>query len=97
MQSIWWPGLQLEKAQAEIGLLKEELATLHEEGKSLRLQLDEVKAATVNAISEYQSSEEMAASSRPFMMKVTRRPQRLSHILWRPYARTGTWVSSVRI
>ena len=51
---------ELEKARAKIGLFKRGLASLLEEGRSLRLKLDEVKAATANAVSEYQSSKEMA-------------------------------------
>ena len=51
---------ELEKARAKIGMFKRELARLLEEGRSLRLKLDEVKAAAANAVSEYQSSEEMA-------------------------------------
>ena len=51
-----------EKAQAEIGLLKRELARLYEESRSLKLQLKKAKATATaaNAVSEYQSSEEMA-------------------------------------
>ena len=44
---------ELEKAWAEIGLLKGELTKLHKEGRSLRLQLDEAKAVVTNAASEY--------------------------------------------
>ena len=51
----------LEKAQVEIGLLKGELARLHMESKSFKLQLEEAKTAATNTISEYQSSVEMAA------------------------------------
>ena len=43
----------LEKAQAEIGLLKGELAKLHTDSKLLKLQLKEAKAAVANAVSEY--------------------------------------------
>ena len=57
---------ELEKAQAEIGLLKGQLARLHEEGRLLRLQLDEAKAEAANAVFEYQSSEEMAALKQTF-------------------------------
>ena len=52
-------SVELEKAQAEIRLLKGELARLHKEGRSLRLQLEEAKATTANEVSEYQSSEEI--------------------------------------
>ena len=52
---------ELEKARAEIWLLKGELARLHEESRSLRLQLDKAKATMANVVSEYQSSEEMTA------------------------------------
>ena len=34
---------ELDKGQAEIGLLKEELTRLHKEGRPLRHQLDEAK------------------------------------------------------
>ena len=57
---------ELEKTWTDIGLLKGELARLYEEGRLLRLQLDEVKAATANAVSEYQSSEEMATFKKTF-------------------------------
>ena len=45
----------LEKAQAEIRLLKGELARLYEESRSLKLQLEEGKTAAANVIAEYQS------------------------------------------
>ena len=51
----------LEKAQAEVELLKGELAILHAENRSLKVQLEEAKVAAANAISEHQSSVEMAA------------------------------------
>ena len=47
---------ELEKTQAENGLLNEELSRLNEEGRSLKLQWDEARVAAANAISEYQSS-----------------------------------------
>ena len=43
----------LEKAQAEIGLLKGELTKLHVENRSLKLQLEEAKIASANMDSEY--------------------------------------------
>ena len=52
---------ELDKTRAKIGLLKGQLARLHEEERSLKLQLDEAKAATANVVSEYQSSEDMAS------------------------------------
>ena len=51
----------LEKAQAKIELLKGELARLHAENRSLKVQLEEAKATTINTVSEYQSLVEMAA------------------------------------
>ena len=51
---------ELEKAHTEIGQLKGELSGLLEEVRSLRPQLEQAKATTANAVSEYQSSEEMA-------------------------------------
>ena len=54
-----------EQVQAEVGLLKGELAQLHAEKRSLQTQLNEAKeevgTAAAKAISEYQSSAEMAA------------------------------------
>ena len=44
---------ELEKTQAKIGLLKGELAKLHKESKSLRLQLEEAKIVAANADFEY--------------------------------------------
>ena len=52
---------RLERAQAEVELLKEELTRLYAENRSLKDQLEGAKAAAVNAVSEYQSSAEMAA------------------------------------
>ena len=56
---------KFERAQAEIRMLKEELAQLHAENRSLQEQLneakDEAKAAAAKAISKYQSSAEMVA------------------------------------
>ena len=52
---------ELKKAQVEIGLLKGEVARHHKEGRSLRLQLEQAKVVAANAVSKYQSSEEMAA------------------------------------
>ena len=54
-----------EKVQDELGLLKEELARLHAENRSLQTQLNEAKeeagTAAAKAVSEYQSSAKMAA------------------------------------
>ena len=52
------------RVQAELGLLKGELAWLHAENKSLQGQLNRAKdeaEVTANAVSEYQSSAKMAA------------------------------------
>ena len=43
----------LKNAQAEIGLLKGELAKLHVENRSLKLQLEEAKIASANMVFEY--------------------------------------------
>ena len=51
---------RFEKAQAEVGLLKGELARLHADNRSLKDQLGEAKAATANAVFEYQPSAKMA-------------------------------------
>ena len=51
----------LERAQAEIGLLKGELTRLYAENRSLKVQLEEANATVANAVFEYQSSAEMAA------------------------------------
>ena len=50
-----------ERAKAEIGLLKRELAYLHAENKSLQNHLSEAKADAAKVISEYQSSAKMVA------------------------------------
>ena len=54
-----------EQVQAEVGLLKEELARLHAKNRLLQTQLneakEEVRIAATKAVSEYQSSVEMAA------------------------------------
>ena len=47
---------RLERAQAEVGLLKGELARLHSDNKSLKDQLEEAKVAAANIVSKYQSS-----------------------------------------
>ena len=52
---------RFERAQAEIRLLKRELARLHANNRSLQDQLREAKATAAKAASEYQSSVEMAA------------------------------------
>ena len=52
---------ELEKAQAEIGELRGELTKFREEVRSLRPQLKQAKAATVNVFSEYQSLDKMVA------------------------------------
>ena len=54
-----------EQAQAEVELLKGELARLHVDNTSLQTQLneakEEVRTTAVKAVSKYQSSAEMAA------------------------------------
>ena len=56
---------RFERAQAEVGLLKGELARLHVENKSLQDQLnvtkDEVGVTASNVVSEYQSLIKMAS------------------------------------
>ena len=52
---------KFERAQAKVGLLKGELARLHTDNRSLYDQLDKAKATATKAVSEYQSSVEMAA------------------------------------
>ena len=52
---------RFERVQVEVGLLKGELAKLHSNNKSLQDQLGEAKAEATKAVSEYQSSTEMAA------------------------------------
>ena len=56
---------RFERAQAEVRLLKRELARLHAENRSLQDQLNEAKdeagAAATKAVFEYQSLAEMVA------------------------------------
>ena len=51
---------RFKRAQAEVGLLKGELATLHVDSRSLKDKLGEAKAVAANTVSEYQSSTKMA-------------------------------------
>ena len=44
---------RLERAQAELALLKGELASLHVDSRSLKDQLEETKVAAANVVSEY--------------------------------------------
>ena len=57
--------MKYERVQDELGLLKRELARLDADNRSLKSQLNETKeevgTAAAKAISEYQSSAEMAA------------------------------------
>ena len=52
---------RLESTQAKVWLLKGELVRLHTNNRSLKDQLGEAKVVAANAVSEYQSSVEMAA------------------------------------
>ena len=70
---------RLERAQAEIGLLKGELARLYMKNRSMEVQLEEAKVAAANTVYEYQSSAEMVALKQTFITRLTRRLRSLLH------------------
>ena len=78
--------MELKKAWAEIGQLGGELTRLREEVRSLRPQLEQEKTATANAVSEYQTSEEMVVLKKSLLKEASRKVHMLSHITWQPRA-----------
>ena len=81
---------KFERSQAKVELLKGELARLHVDNRSLYVQLDEAKATATKAVSEYQSSAEMAILKQTIQMRLSRRPLSLSSIPRRLSIRTRT-------
>ena len=87
---------ELEKARVEVRQLGEELTRLREEVRSLRPQLEQAKVATTKSVSEFQASEEMAATKKPSYERASKHVRVPLHTPWRRSTSIGTWPSLVR-
>ena len=80
----------MEKAQAKVGLLKGELGRLHEVSWLLKLQLEEAKATGLKRSLSPSPRRRWLHLGRLSMMRLTRRPWRLSRTLRLPHIQNGT-------